>query len=121
MMRRDFVKGLVCGVVVASLPSWIPRLARAAAPEMRAGLPELSGTEFDLEIAPTPVNMTGTPRLATLVNGLIPGPLLRWREGDTVTMRVRNRLGTSDSIHWHGVLVPTGMDGVPGISFCPTT
>jgi CopA family copper-resistance protein len=117
MTRRHFVKGLACGVLVASLPSWLSPHARASTPELRAGLPERSGTEFDLEIAPTAVSMTGAPRLATLVNGLIPGPLLRWREGDTVTIRVRNRLSDSTSIHWHGVMVPTGMDGVPGLSY----
>ncbi|MGE5175601.1 MAG: copper resistance system multicopper oxidase [Hyphomicrobiales bacterium] len=117
LTRRHFVKGLVCGVVVASLPAWVPRLVHADAPRSSAVLPELSGTEFDLEIAPAAVNVTGAPRLATLVNGMIPGPTLRWREGDTVTIRVRNRLNTPASIHWHGVLVPTGMDGVPGISF----
>ena len=63
------------------------------------------------------VNITGAVRMATLVNGSLPGPVLRWREGDTVTMRVTNRLATPTSIHWHGMLVPTGMDGVPGVSF----
>lgn len=77
----------------------------------------LRGTDFDLAIGPTPVNFTGTRRIATAINGTVPGPILRWREGDTVTMRVTNRLSAPTSIHWHGLLVPTGMDGVPGISF----
>ena len=78
---------------------------------------ELSGTEFDLEIAAREVNFTGAPRAATVVNGQLPGPLLRWREGDSVTLRVTNRLSVPSSIHWHGMIVPADMDGVPGLSF----
>jgi len=63
------------------------------------------------------VNFTGTPRMATTVNGSLPAPTLRWREGDTVTIRVKNRLNETTSIHWHGIILPFQMDGVPGISF----
>jgi CopA family copper-resistance protein len=77
----------------------------------------LSGTRFDLEIGPTPVNITGQPRTATAVNGQVPGPILRWREGDTVTLAVSNRLSVPTSIHWHGIRSPSSMDGVPGLSF----
>lgn len=77
----------------------------------------LRGTEFSLDIAPTPVNITGKTRIATAVNGQIPAPTLYWREGDTVTLRVTNRLPVSSSIHWHGILLPANMDGVPGLSF----
>jgi CopA family copper-resistance protein len=77
----------------------------------------LSGTEFNLEIGAIDVNFTGNRRLGTVVNGQIPAPLLRWREGDTVTLRVSNRLPVRSSIHWHGMIVPADMDGVPGLSF----
>jgi len=77
----------------------------------------LSGTEFNLEISAREVNFTGSRRTATVVNGQLPAPLLRWREGDLVTLRVSNRLSVPTSIHWHGVIVPADMDGVPGISF----
>jgi CopA family copper-resistance protein len=77
----------------------------------------LSGTEFNLEIAALAVNLTGHPAIATAVNGRLPAPLLRWREGDTVTLRVFNRLSEPTSIHWHGMIVPADMDGVPGLSF----
>jgi len=77
----------------------------------------LSGTEFDLTIAETAVNFTGEPRMATTINGSFPGPALRWREGDTVTIRVTNRLREPTSLHWHGIVLPYEMDGVPGISF----
>ena len=90
------------------------RCARAC----RAGPdPVLSGTEFQLEIGPVPINVTGRPRTATGVNGQMPAPILRWREGDTVTLAVTNRLSEPSSIHWHGVRTPAPMDGVPGLSF----
>ncbi len=77
----------------------------------------LRGTEFNLEIGESPVNFTGSPRMATTVNGSLPAPTLRWREGDTVTLRVKNRLAEATSIHWHGLILPFQMDGVPGLSF----
>ena len=77
----------------------------------------LSGTQFDLEIGEMPVNFTGSKRIATVVNGQLPAPLLRWREGDLVTIRVTNKLAEPTSIHWHGFILPADMDGVPGISF----
>jgi len=77
----------------------------------------LSGTEFDLVIGETPVTITGAKRTALTINGSLPGPLLRWREGDTVTLRVRNQLDEATSIHWHGIILPATMDGVPGLSF----
>lgn len=77
----------------------------------------LSGTEFNLDIGEIDVNFTGNRGRGTVVNGQIPAPLLRWREGDTVTLRVSNRLPVSSSIHWHGMIVPADMDGVPGLSF----
>jgi len=77
----------------------------------------LCGTEFNLEIDALAVNLTGHPAIATAVNGRMPAPLLRWREGDAVTLRVFNRLSVPTSIHWHGMIVPADMDGVPGLSF----
>ena len=77
----------------------------------------LDGTEFDLRVGETLMDFTGVPRTALTVNGSLPAPTLRWREGDTVTVRVSNTLGEDTSIHWHGVLVPANMDGVPGLSF----
>ncbi|MBU2286717.1 MAG: copper resistance system multicopper oxidase [Gammaproteobacteria bacterium] len=112
--RRRFVQGLGAGGLVAGLGLW-PRLdAAAQAPVQPA---ELSGTEFALTLTEAPVNFTGRVRTATTVNGSVPGPVLRWREGDTVTVRVTNRMPVTSSIHWHGILLPTGMDGVPGLSF----
>ena len=77
----------------------------------------LAGTEFDLTIGETLMDFTGSPRPAVTVNGSLPAPTLHWREGDTVTLRVTNALGENTSIHWHGILLPANMDGVPGLSF----
>ncbi len=110
--RRIFVQGASAGVALGALAS-----SSALALESGARRRELVGTEFDLEIAELPVNFTGRASIATAVNGQVPAPLLRVREGDTVTLRVTNRLKEMTSIHWHGLLVPPEMDGVPGISF----
>lgn len=116
--RRQFLQGLAGGGVLLGLPPWTqPVWAQEAAGSATGPAQVLRGTEFDLTIAETPVNFTGAPRVATTINGSIPAPTLRWREGDTVTLRVTNRLRESTSIHWHGILLPFQMDGVPGISF----
>ncbi|CAO3867925.1 copper resistance system multicopper oxidase [Achromobacter mucicolens] len=111
--RRRFVQGLAAGGALAALGGWRQASAQSGA----AAAAELRGTKFHLEIGETPVNFTGAARVATTVNGRLPAPLLRWREGDTVTLHVTNRLREQTSIHWHGILLPTGMDGVPGLSF----
>ncbi len=113
--RRTFVKGLAVGSAAASLG--LLRGAAWAAPASRVEPTVLSGTEFDLRIAETSVNITGRARSAVTINGSLPGPMLRWREGDTVTLRVTNELDEETSIHWHGILLPANMDGVPGLSF----
>ena len=77
----------------------------------------LRGPRFELEIAPLAVSFLDHPRRAIAINGTIPGPQLRMREGETVTLRVTNRLSVPTSLHWHGLLVPADMDGVPGLSF----
>lgn len=114
LTRRTFVKGLAAGSLLGGLGLWrTPVWALNGA----APVNELSGNEFELFIGETPVNFTGSARTAMTINGSLPGPLLRWREGDTVTLRVRNRLTADTSIHWHGILLPANMDGVPGLSF----
>ncbi len=112
--RRTFVKGLAAGGLLAGSGLWRSPVWALTSP----GQPTvLAGTEFDLLIDQTPVNLTGRHRTALTINGSLPGPLLRWREGDTVTLRVKNRLAEPTSIHWHGILLPSNMDGVPGLSF----
>jgi len=107
--RRRFMLGAaVTGTLM--LARWPSRSAPAPAPV-------LSGTEFQLEIGPIPINITGRPVTGTGINGQIPAPILRWREGDTVTLAVTTRLSERSSIHWHGIRAPSPMDGVPGLSF----
>lgn len=109
--RRRFVQGLGCAAVALSTTT--RRSWGAGTAERQV----LSGTEFELQIDTLPVNFTGRSRTATAVNGQVPAPLLRWREGDTITLRVTNRLRVPTSIHWHGIILPADMDGVPGLSF----
>ncbi|MEX6501047.1 copper resistance system multicopper oxidase [Pseudomonas zhanjiangensis] len=112
--RRTFVKGLAAAGILGGLGMWRTPVWAVTSP----GQPNvLSGTDFDLFIGETPVNITGLARTAMTINGSLPGPILRWREGDTVTLRVRNQLREDTSIHWHGIILPANMDGVPGLSF----
>ncbi len=113
LSRRRFVQGLALGGVAAGLGL----RAGTAVAQAVAVRREWRGTHFELAVGELPVDFTGRRRLATVVNGQLPAPLLRWREGDTVTLKVTNRLRVPTSIHWHGILVPFQMDGVPGISF----
>ncbi|MCO7564526.1 copper resistance system multicopper oxidase [Pseudomonas sp. S 311-6] len=112
--RRSFVKGLAATGLLGGLGMWRTPVWAVTSP----GQPNvLTGTDFDLYIGELPVNVTGAARTAMAINGSLPGPILRWREGDTVTLRVRNRLKQDTSIHWHGIILPANMDGVPGLSF----
>lgn len=113
--RRRFVQGLALGGVAAGLG--LARVTAFAAQAADATRTVLAGRDFDLSIGELPVNFTGAQRRATVVNGQLPAPLLRWRQGDTVTLRVRNTLPERSSIHWHGMILPADMDGVPGLSF----
>ena len=118
--RRRFIQGLAAAGAVSTLGLW-PKPGWAL---RSPGQPEvLAGTEFDLRVGETLVNYTGRTRPAVTINGSLPGPILRWKEGTTVALRVRNELprgsihGPDTSVHWHGILLPANMDGVPGMSF----
>ncbi|MFQ3250528.1 MAG: CopA family copper-resistance protein [Glaciecola sp.] len=109
--RRRFVKGTAALAALTSTGimssfSW-------------ANLPndQLAGKFFNLDIGEKEVNITGNAAKATLVNGLLPGPILRIKEGDDVTIKVTNYLSEMTTIHWHGMILDAEMDGVPGISF----
>jgi len=109
--RRRVVQGIAGGALLLGAGG-----VGAAARGPAASASVLSGTQFELSLDALPVNITGRLRMATAVNGQLPGPLLRWREGEVVTLRVTNRMPQRSSIHWHGVIVPADMDGVPGLS-----
>jgi CopA family copper-resistance protein len=111
MTRRRFVGG-AAGFATLAAGGWTG-LASAA----ENGSAVLSGSSIDLSIGTLPVNFTGAARTAVAVNNRIPAPLIRLRQGETVTLRVANRTLERSSIHWHGLIVPADMDGVPGLSF----
>lgn len=120
LTRRHFVQGLAGGGVLTGL-GLRPDVARAQS--SFNAQPMLSGSNFHLQIGETPVNFTGKTRSAITVNHSLPAPTLRWKQGETVNVRVENRLpvdsafGHNTSIHWHGIILPANMDGVPGMSF----
>ncbi len=111
--RRRFVQGLALagGAAAIGAPIWTRAQGAGAGPSV------LTGDRFDLTVGASPINITGRRRMATAVNGQVPGPTLRFREGDAVTINVTNRLAEPTSIHWHGFRLPNPMDGVPGLTF----
>ncbi len=117
LSRRRFVQGLLGSGVLTAGMSASSRVLGNDFADASNRPNTLSGKTFDLLIEQRTVNFTGVPRRATTINGSIPGPTLRWREGDEVTINVTNRLQQPTSLHWHGMILPFQMDGVPGISF----
>ena len=115
MSRRRFVTGVAAGGALLGLG--LSSQSSFAAASTRQSIVTLAGSMFDLDIGYKTANYTGRERPATAINGSVPGPILRWREGDRVTLRVTNHLAHDTSIHWHGIILPADMDGVPGISF----
>ena len=114
LTRRRFVQG-AAAVGIAALVEGKVTLANAETSAHEA--PVLTGNHFDLAIEAHHLNFTGRRVRALKINGAFPGPTLKWREGDTVTIAVTNHLPSETSIHWHGMRIPTEMDGVPGLSY----
>jgi len=114
MQRRTFIKGVAAsslmGIAATDLQA---RTVKKTSNNSQI----LTGNEFYLDIDYTPVNITGSQAVATTINGQISGPTLVWQEGETVTIHVTNHLKKTSSIHWHGIILPASMDGVPGISY----
>ncbi|MFI8553269.1 copper resistance system multicopper oxidase [Psychrobacter sp. NPDC077938] len=125
--RRRFLTGSST-LLGASMLSTLPSIANSALGKGQQNVainsdkadhivPILTGTEFDLYVSKQSAIVNGKKSMATLINDSLPAPTLKMREGDTVIIRVHNQMDESTSIHWHGLLVPFEMDGVPGISF----
>ncbi|MDE2420143.1 MAG: copper resistance system multicopper oxidase [Gammaproteobacteria bacterium] len=114
LSRRQFVQGLAIAGLAVNTGAFAKPSRNSA---LTGQAPKLKGNAFDLTVDEAWVNYTGTPRLATVINGSLPAPTLYFKEGETVTIRVTNRLKEQTSIHWHGLLLPFQMDGVSGISF----
>lgn len=113
LSRRSFIFGASSSLMLASLPFAQSSYAQFS----QKKIPELRGKHFELTIGYQQVNFTGKTRMATTINGSLPGPTLYWKEGEIITLKVTNHLAEQTSIHWHGIVVPTEMDGVPGLSF----
>ena len=118
--RRAFLRFGGAAGLLAGLDTLVPGYARLGLGDLRNPSPQiLDGSlgPIDLTIAETPVRIGDRMGTATTINGTLPGPLLRFREGDEAVIRVTNTLEEDTSIHWHGILLPNGMDGVPMVTF----
>lgn len=116
LTRRHMLQAGAGGSLILGASALMPAWARSAAAGNK-GIFELAGQDFDLAVGHSAVEIDGRSGHAITINGTLPGPLIRFREGEKVTIRVRNMLDEDTSIHWHGLLVPFYMDGVPGVSF----
>ena len=115
--RRALLRGAAAGGGLLGLQGLFPAWAQSGSPGLRADLPTLTGPNIDLTIGQSPFTVDGRTATATTINGMLPAPVLRLREGQNVRLSVTNQLDEDTSIHWHGILLPFEMDGVPGISF----
>ncbi|MFO7875157.1 MAG: multicopper oxidase domain-containing protein, partial [Desulfovermiculus sp.] len=117
--RRNFLRGLGASVFLAGMQTVFPLPTWARTEKWGLeGLPSATN-RYDLTIDYSPIVIDGREGISTGINGTVPGPLVRVREGDEVVLNVTNAMMDTphSSIHWHGILVPFPMDGVPGVNF----
>jgi CopA family copper-resistance protein len=123
LSRRTLIGAIGAGAAFAAVPAWAQGHSvhggghGRGGPRIPAGFGELSGEVIDLTVGSGHRIVEGRRGPGIAVNGSVPGPLIRLREGQNVRLNVTNNLETDTSVHWHGLLVPFQMDGVPGISF----
>ena len=110
--RRDLLRG--GGAAALGLSGLFPAWAQSGSPGVA---PALSGEDIRLKVGHSMFTVGGRQGHAITINGVLPAPLIRLREGQTVRLHVENTLDEDTSIHWHGMILPFHMDGVPGISF----
>ncbi|OYW39203.1 MAG: copper-binding protein [Brevundimonas sp. 12-68-7] len=115
--RRALLRGAAAGGGALALSGLLPAWAQTGSPGLRSDLPTLTGPNIDLTIGHSPFTVNGRTATATTINGVLPAPVLRLREGQNARLSVTNTLDEDTSIHWHGLLLPFQMDGVPGVSF----
>jgi len=115
--RRQLLRAGAAAGGTFALAAWMPAWAQPLSPGLTTPLPMVSGEDITLRIARQTMMIDGRPSRAIGINGTVPGPLIRLREGQNVRLNVINDLDEDSSIHWHGLLVPMQFDGVPGISF----
>ncbi|MGV9009991.1 copper resistance system multicopper oxidase [Brevundimonas sp.] len=115
--RRALLRGFAGGTGLLAAQGLLPAWAQSGSAGLRADLPTLEGPNVRLSVGHSPFTVGGRTGHAITVNGTLPAPLIRLREGQTARLSVTNTLDEDTSIHWHGVLLPFHMDGVPGVSF----
>jgi CopA family copper-resistance protein len=115
--RRVLLKRTVALGLLAAVERLVPAYALTNTTANPGSQTPLSGEVIDLTISEQWFRLDGRTGMAMTINGTIPGPVIRLKEGQPVTLRVTNRLKEDTSIHWHGLLLPPEMDGVPGVSF----
>lgn len=114
--RRQFIRTSAQGALVLGMSSMLPGWAQSAT-NGNTGVSTRTATNFNLTVGRFPVRIDGRAGEAIGMNGTVPAPLLRFREGEEITLNVTNTLNEDTSVHWHGLLVPFQMDGVPGVTF----
>jgi CopA family copper-resistance protein len=121
LSRRSFLQSSSAALLIAGLdrltPAYAQRLTRRASLVTGATPSGAAQAVIDLAIRETPIEIAGRRASATTINGTIPGPLLRFRQGEEALIRVTNGMREDTSLHWHGIIVPNAMDGVPGVNF----
>ena len=115
--RRTFLHYTAAMGAMAGISSILPAYAFSGFKNREVLTPQGPDNAIDLTISKITLTIAGKQTEAITVNGTIPGPLIRLREGEDVLIRVKNELDEDTSIHWHGILLPFNMDGVPGVSF----
>ncbi|MEQ1607928.1 MAG: copper resistance system multicopper oxidase [Hyphomonadaceae bacterium] len=115
--RRRFLRATAMVGGAAAFSGLFPGWAQTNSPGIAPTLPQLSGPDIALTIGHAPITIDGRTGHAVAINGTVPAPIVRLREGQTARLSITNTLAEDTSIHWHGLLVPMEMDGVPGVSF----
>ncbi|HAJ03965.1 MAG TPA: copper resistance system multicopper oxidase, partial [Brevundimonas sp.] len=115
--RRALLRGFAGGAGLFAAQGLMPAWAQSGSAGLRTDLHTLDGPDVRLTVGHSPFTVGGRTGHAITVNGTLPAPLIRLREGQTARLSVTNTLDEDTSIHWHGVLLPFHMDGVPGVSF----
>jgi CopA family copper-resistance protein len=115
--RRRLLRGAALASGTAAFASWMPAWAQTLSPGLTSTLPTVSGEEITLRVAHQMMQVDGRQSHAIGINGTVPAPLIRLREGQRARLHVVNELEEETSIHWHGLILPFQMDGVPGVAF----
>ncbi|MEG1453697.1 copper resistance system multicopper oxidase [Brevundimonas sp.] len=115
--RRTLLRGAAAGGGIAALSGLLPAWAQSGSAGIRPDMTTLNGPNVDLSVNHGEFTVGGRTGHAFMINGTLPAPLIRLREGQNVRLSVTNHLEEDTSIHWHGLLLPFQMDGVPGVSF----